>query len=201
VDDELEQIQPAIEPGESIVWSGRPDPSVIFTAADGLLLPYGVFFTGFYIFWLTGVLNTKAPALFVLFGSAFLLIGLYYLVGRFIVKWWLKRRTAYAITNRRAIVIVGRRNIKDSSLTGGSRVSKLSRNGQHITVTFIGSEGPRQYGIFNRNQLYPNTGLDPFDFGHRLPVAFYDVADVDGLRTALLRVSAPTPPSTQSSPN
>jgi hypothetical protein len=194
MDDEHERIQSVIQPGESVLWSGRPDPSVIFTGADAILVPYGVFFTAFCVFWTAGVSGTKEAQPFAFIGVVLLLIALYYLVGRFVVKWWLKRRTVYAITNRRAIVIVGSRSVKESNLTGGSRITKLARNGHHLTVTFLGADAARPFGLFNRNMMYPNAGLDSFDFSHRMPVAFYDVSDVEGLRTVLLRVSAPAAP-------
>jgi hypothetical protein len=193
VDDVLEQIRPVIEPGESVLWSGRSDPAVMLTAADGYLIPFSLFFAGFSVFWVIGLSHAPNSGPFALFGLPFVVIGAYYLIGRFVVKRRLKLRTAYAITNRRAIVLVGRRNLHESRLAGGDRVLKTSRNGEHITVTFNGPAAPSSSFFFNtRSQIYPNTGLDPFDFAHRFPVAFYDVADVEGLKSALAKVSAPT---------
>jgi hypothetical protein len=193
VDDVLEQLQSVIQPGETVVWSGRPDPAVFLTAADGYLIPFSVFFTGFSIFWIIGASSAPAGSLFPLFGVPFVVIGAYYLIGRFLTKWILKRLTAYAITNRRSIVLVGRTRLHEASLTGGSRTTRMSRNQLHMSVTFNSAQSSVPFfGAWSRgNQVAPNTGLDFFDFAGRFPVAFYDVADVDGLQAALARVSAP----------
>jgi hypothetical protein len=111
VDDAREQIQPVLNPGEVVLWSGRSDRSVLFTAADGYLIPFSLFFSGFSIFWIvvaSASENASPDNPFPLFGLPFLIIGLYYLLGRFIVKSILKRMTAYAITNRRVIVLFPR---------------------------------------------------------------------------------------------
>ena len=40
-----------------------------------------------------------------LWGAAFVLIGQYFIWGRFVYDAWLKRRTFYAVTNRRVLVV------------------------------------------------------------------------------------------------
>lgn len=202
MDDVLEQLQPALDPGERILWAGRSDPGVMLAAADGYLIPLSLFYSGFSVLWIIGVSSGggEGSAAFSLFGLPFLLVGLFYLFGRFLVKRRLKRITAYAITNRRALVQVGKTRVHEARLDGGSRVIKTSHNQKHITVIF--DAAPVQQSFFGGwgrgGQVIPNTGLDWFDFSHRFPVAFYDVSDVDGLRAALARVSMA--PSTQSSP-
>jgi hypothetical protein len=207
VDDVLEQLQPVLQPAESVLWSGRSDPAVMFTAADIYLIPFSVLFCGFSVFWLVGATASEpsgsTAGVFPLFGVPFVIIGLYYLVGRFLVKWILKRTTAYAITDRRAIVLVGRSRLSEAELHGGSRLTSVSRNQSHMSVTFNSATPPGAWfsGWSRGTQRMPNTGLDFFDLANRFPVAFYDVSDVDGLKAALARVSEPTPPGTQSSLN
>jgi hypothetical protein len=196
VDDVVEQLQPVLQPGETVLWSGRSDTAVMFTAADLYLVPFSLLFSGFSIFWIIaasgGESSGHSSSGFFLFGIPFVVFGLYYLVGRFVAKWALKRITAYAITNRRALVLAGRRRLHEAALDGGSRITRISRNGSHMTVTF-NSAVPQAsfFSGWSRNaQVLPNTGLDFFDFAGRFPVAFYDVADVDRLTAALARVSA-----------
>lgn len=49
------------------------------------------------------VLNSKAP-LFALFGAPFVLIGLFFVVGRFFLDAWLRAKTCYAVTDRRILI-------------------------------------------------------------------------------------------------
>jgi hypothetical protein len=188
VDDVLEQLSPSLYPNERVLWSGRPDPAVNFTSGDVYLIPFGLFFLCFSIFWEVGA--SSAPiGFFPLFGIPFVLVGLYYVIGRFFVKHYTKKRTAYAITERRAIVLIGASNLRDVNPGEGSRTIRRSRDGRHMTVSFAPVAVTQSlFGFGGRNQIPPNTGLDFFDFAHRLPVAFYDVADVDGLTAALGRV-------------
>lgn len=69
---------------------------------------------GFAIFWeaaasglvfSSGHSNAGAPSFFILWGVPFVLIGQYLIWGRFLYAAWLKKRTFYAVTNRRTIVI------------------------------------------------------------------------------------------------
>jgi hypothetical protein len=46
-----------------------------------------------------------ASAFFMLWGIPFVVIGQYMIWGRFILAAWKKRRTFYALTNRRAVVV------------------------------------------------------------------------------------------------
>jgi hypothetical protein len=195
VDDVLDQLRPALQPGERIVWSGRPDPTVIFTVADAFLLPFYIVWTSFAViatvsFSSDGMAN-GAELIPILFD----LIGFYFLIGRFIVKAADKRRTAYAITNRRAIVVKGR-GVAESPIAGIQKTSKRTRDGRHMTVTF----GTPVRGILGYGNNPPNAGLDFMNFMFPAPVASYDVADVEGLSSALASASV-APPATQSSPN
>ena len=91
--------------GERIVWSGAPARGILFTARDWFLIPFSVFWCGFIIFWEANVLGSKAPGFFALWGMPFILIGLYLAVGRFAADSWLRRRTRYAVTNRRIVIV------------------------------------------------------------------------------------------------
>lgn len=70
-------------------------------------------FCGFAIFWEVSVLtasslNDEEPRIFfALWGIPFLLIGLYLLVGRFVVRAVASRRTRYMVTDKRVLIIGG----------------------------------------------------------------------------------------------
>jgi hypothetical protein len=95
-----------LDPGERILWAGRPRQGIYFAGADVLLVPFSLVWAGFAFFWESNVLHGKNfPILFVLFGGAFCLIGLYLVFGRFIFDALLRARTFYAITDRRALIV------------------------------------------------------------------------------------------------
>lgn len=91
--------------GEQIQWSGRPGQGVLFTGRDWFLIPFSLLWFGFTIFWEAMVLRGKAPGFFALWGVPFILAGLYFTVGRFVVDAWLRRNTRYALTNRRILIV------------------------------------------------------------------------------------------------
>ena len=105
-------VQSELTSGESVVWAGQPKSSVIFHKEDGLLIPFSLLWGGFAIFWEAGVLGMWGAAhanerwsFGILWGIPFVLIGQYVIWGRFFYAAWLKRRTHYAVTNRRVIVV------------------------------------------------------------------------------------------------
>jgi hypothetical protein len=63
---------------------------------------------GFAIFWEASVLanhHARNTILFPLWGTPFVLVGLYLIVGRFFVRHWKLSHTTYAVTDRRALSI------------------------------------------------------------------------------------------------
>lgn len=87
-------------------WSGQPDSDRWLYRQDLLLIPFSVLWGGFAIFWEAGVLGSRgAGVVFPLFGVPFVLAGLYLMVGRFFARRWVRRRTVYAVTDRRVISI------------------------------------------------------------------------------------------------
>jgi hypothetical protein len=108
----FEAIQPELTSGESILWAAQPNTSRIFHREDLYLIPFSLLWGGFAIFWEAGVTGFwsssrthPAPTFFMLWGIPFVVIGQYMIWGRFIVAAWKKRRTFYALTNRRAVVV------------------------------------------------------------------------------------------------
>lgn len=116
-------VRPEITSGESILWAGQPNGSVIFHKEDAFLIPFSLLWGGFAIFWEAGVAGYwggsakhTAPSYFMLlWGIPFVLIGQYVIWGRFLVATWKKHRTHYAVTNRRVIVVQDGRGRKTAS--------------------------------------------------------------------------------------
>jgi len=99
---------------ESILWTGQPNPKVIFRREDIFRIPFSLMWGGFAIFWEAMVLGlhpwggeAKAPFdwFFVLWGIPFVLVGQYMIWGRFVYDAWKKRRIFYAVTTRRVLAL------------------------------------------------------------------------------------------------
>jgi hypothetical protein len=91
--------------GEQLVWWDRPAQGIMLTAQDGFLIPFSLLWAGFAAFWENSVVATHAPLFFKLWGIPFVVAGLYFVFGRFVVDAWLRRNTMYALTNRRALIV------------------------------------------------------------------------------------------------
>jgi hypothetical protein len=100
-----------LDAGESLLWSGAPDPRRSALAAlPGTLV--GIPFAAFAAFWMfTAFSMTSRGAhmpgawnLFPLFGVPFLLVGIGVMASP-LWAWLGASRTVYAVTNRRALII------------------------------------------------------------------------------------------------
>lgn len=170
-----------LESGERVLWSGRPDGSRWFCPQDAVLVPFSVIWSGIAIS--VELSSVQAPSsgggASWLTGMPFVLIGLYLLVGRVPVRRWIRRRTLYALTDRRALMLV-------PSWRGGTHANSVwlrsyppvdkrtARNGRGTLV--IGS--PRQ------NQSWFNSAAsDPGWPGANKAlgnaVVFADIAQAD----------------------
>jgi hypothetical protein len=108
--EEQRQLQEELGPDESLLWSGKPNIHVVFHASDWYMIPFSLMWGGFAIFWEAGVTGfgkgTSAPSFFMLWGVPFVLIGQYFIWGRFFYAAWKKKRLLYAIATRRVLVLV-----------------------------------------------------------------------------------------------
>lgn len=110
------KLQPELLPGESIYWAGMPSPAKIFHADDIGQIPLSLMWGGFATFLLANVLGyinfgakpssrpSSAPFMALLLIPT-VLMGQYMIWGRFFLDAWLKRRTYYAVTNRRVLLL------------------------------------------------------------------------------------------------
>lgn len=113
-------IRPELVPGERVLWSGRPRQGLVIRGSDAFAIPFSLFWAGFVTYWMYSVLSINAPFPLVLFGSLFVLMGIYVTVGRFFVDVQRRRKVAYALTSERVLIVSGiwTRNVKSINLKG-----------------------------------------------------------------------------------
>lgn len=167
--------------GEHLLWTGRPDPGVLFTSGDWFLVPFSLLWGGIAIsiagpmLGLWGHEMTAAhpvPLPFRIIPLVFPLIGLYFIAGRFAIKMLRKKKTWYAITNRRALILTEgwSRSVNAAMLESIPSVNLSVRKDGIGTVRF-GNASPFV-------AMYENTGLEVFGGFHGTAVpTFFDVRE------------------------
>jgi len=154
---------------EELLWSGKSVVSRLFTVQDLFLIPFSLFWCAFvFSFWTVGF-----PNLFLLPHT---LAGIYMLVGRFVVKYWHKQHTYYAVTNQRLLIL----STSFGHHVQSYDVSKLPALKKSIGMSDVGSivfGVEPQYRWWQRKQYnMSNTGTEMF--GYMLP-GFYDIHDAE----------------------
>jgi hypothetical protein len=177
-----DQFRPYLGSDERITWTGIPRQGVMFSPSDAFLIPFSLMWGGFAIFWEASVLMSRAGPFFELWGIPFVAIGLFLIFGRFIADAWVRARTLYVLTNRRALIIkaIGWRSFASAPL--GQSVSLKNQSASRGTIEF--GSGSMFSSMFRaRNPWMP--GLDG-------GVRFLQVEDVmEVYRLAGLSGSAP----------
>jgi hypothetical protein len=133
------ELAALIEPGERILWSGRPDTTRMLAANDVIALPVTLASFGVVILV---ELSAPSSAWTRWFGVIACLVGVYVLFGRFVLRPRLARRTVYAITDRRALSVSpwlgGRNHIGDIALASQPSVVERAPIGERGTVVVGG---------------------------------------------------------------
>jgi len=183
-DDLLEAFSCELLPEERVEWTGRPDTSVIFHQEDWLSIPFSLLWGGFAIFWLLGasgivdLWSNHPDRTFqwfgVIWGTPFVLVGQYLIWGRFLYGRWLKSRTYYGMTNKRAIVLrtgLGRRSCTSVYFESLPMLDKHVHSDGKGAISFGGQfSGEWQWGRGN-NRARPLTFDDLADVASAYQVA------------------------------
>jgi len=97
------ELRQHLDNNENLIWTGQPKTGVIFRSEDIFLIPFSVIWCGFAIFWFTTAISSGAPFFFSLFGLPFVIIGLFFVFGRFIIDAKQRENTIYGLTEERII--------------------------------------------------------------------------------------------------
>jgi hypothetical protein len=192
------EVQSSLRSGEQLLWCGRPDPSVIFTPADLIALPFSLVWLGVALLWVTGAQSIGALVTGRLLDVPFVLIGGYLVAGRFVARWLRKRKTVYAITSER-VLIQARSTVRETPVRGGSMTVRRHRNGRHATVVFepFGSYyvagAPGMTGPPARGTGMPTMGMPTRRRVAPGSLVFADVAAPDALLAAINQAKAQLP--------
>jgi hypothetical protein len=100
-----------IDPGEQLIWQGKPYPARYALRKAAYIFPFGVLFFAFSLFWIHGAYTAKSNVSnqlgfqFWMFGIPFVIVGACMVLAP---AWYFFRATAttYALTDRRAITDV-----------------------------------------------------------------------------------------------
>ncbi len=178
-------VERQLSAGERVEWIGRPDPGSHFTRGDLYLVPFSILWAGFAVFWEATAIASGAGLFFALWGIPFVLIGLYFVVGRFIYKAYRARRTVYAVTDRRVLSIAARR--------GGETVETTYLRALPGISTTAGANGRGSVDVGNSGPIgnpWGNNGMEYFTRGSsgKTGVSFCDIDDARGVADLVERL-------------
>jgi hypothetical protein len=144
---------------ERLLWTGQPRQGIVLRGYDAFLIPFSILWGGFAIFWMVMAATMGAPIFFVLFGTPFVLVGLYMIFGRFWVEARMRAHTFYGLTEDRVIIVSGiyRRQAKSLNLDTIADVTLTEYANGRGLITF----GPT-LPMFAALQGMSWPGMSPF---------------------------------------
>lgn len=174
-------VQRELRPDERLIWSGTPGQGLRLRSSDAVVIPFSLLWGGFAIFWEYSAVfgldpsghasRAAAPLFMEIWGIPFVIAGLYFMVGRFIVDAFQRARTIYAVTDQRILILTqlfGKR-IRSLTLRTLPDITLTEKSDGSGTITF----GAIAFGA---NTL----GASPFGTNRRgeRPPAFEFVARI-----------------------
>lgn len=111
----MEQVHPTLilqrllEGGESLIWADRPGRGVGLKGSDLLALPITLLWTAFIALWAWQAYRQGAPLYVLAFAAPLVLYGLYLSTARLLGDPLGRRHEVYGVTDRRAIIVSGRK--------------------------------------------------------------------------------------------
>jgi hypothetical protein len=154
-----------------------PNPNMIFHSDDWVAIPFSLLWTGFIVFWETSAANQHSTFM-TLWGIPFLIVGNYMVWGRFLVDAWLKRRTYYAVTGQRVLILQNAWRDKFST-TYLTLIPTIRQEGTDRGTLWFGPKLPILGGKGQRKRNMSRFWMDD------VPI-FADIDDVESVRRLIL---------------
>lgn len=175
-----QSIREELLDGETIEWTGQPTLSLILDNADIFLIPFSLIWGGFWIFLVIRALignghGSPESVFTVLWGIPFFLVSQYLIWGRYFYKTWKKKRTYYAVTNKRVLIVI--QSMREKSLHAAyiKDIRAINKS--------VGKDGIGTIEFGNSNGMagqMENYGLGCWAHQYvPAPPAFYDIHDAN----------------------
>ena len=199
--DSLTAIQPELTPGETVLWAARPRVGVVFHGNDNEpQVLFSLLWGGFAVLWEIGAIwslwstpsHIARSVLMILWGAPFVLMGQYSIWGRFLYAARKKKKTYYAVTNRRVIVVHDFRGhqVAAAEISALTTLLKEKYSNEVGTVRFVAPPA-----LFARTWSEMIT-LDKWEAWDPLSIkrgpVFEDVEDVDSVFQLISALRAKT---------
>jgi hypothetical protein len=184
-----QKIQPYLSSDETLYWAGMPNPKVIFHSDDWVAIPFSLIWTGFIVSWETGVANQHSTFM-TLWGIPFLIVGNYMVWGRFLVDACLKRRTYYAVTSQRVLILQNAWRDR-FSMTYLNLIPTIEQEGIDRGTLWFGPKLPILGAKGQRKRNISRFSMDD------VPV-FADIDGVESVRRLILDLRTKANPNPQS---
>lgn len=166
-------VNALLRPGEQVLWLGQPTQRLFALRwLDVVAIPVGVVWFGLTVWWNLLLLSFGPPLGFLVFNLPVLAFIAYFLLGRFLHNWILRRRTRYLVTNHRALVIRGTRSprVSEQSLIRMFHLESKVKPDSSGTIWFDRGERPLSGLGYHHLRLLYSAGLDGMQF-FRIPDA------------------------------
>lgn len=147
-----------LDPTETLLWADKPKPGLMLRLVDMLIIPFSLMWGSFAIFWEASVITDDAPLAMKLFGIPFVLLGLYFIIGRFFFDAFRRKRLTYGLTAKRIIIQsnIFKETVKSINLKTLSDIS-LTENADGTGTIVLGTENSFS-GLFRGSGLWLSHG-------------------------------------------
>jgi hypothetical protein len=166
---------------EELLWVGRPDPAVMLAPFDTVLIPVSLLWCGCAFLWEASLLgffgSERAPLTLAVAGLPMGLAGLYLVLGRYLFKAFKKRRTWYAVTSLRVLVVerLHRRRVTSGFFGTLPPITRIQGGPGRASLVFGALHFPGAFML--------NSGLDLFPKEGAGMVNFFDLEDADTVQS------------------
>ncbi len=138
-----------LDDDETILWQGRPDGRFTFKPSMVPTTIFGLFFSGFALFWMIGA--SQAGGIFWMFGLLHFGVGLAIVIASLFKTSFVRRRTWYTLTDKRAFIakklpMMGR-SIRSYPIT--SRTVIEYKDADFDSILFANEERNSKNGAYN----------------------------------------------------